>query len=58
MTMFINIVLFSGSILSEIRMVWGFFVEESCVSKSKTNDECYQKSGYRPLRINTLFLIC
>ena len=53
---FINIVLFSGFILLEIRMVW-LFCAISSVSKSKANGEYYQKSDYRLLRINTLFLI-
>ena len=34
------------------------FVQRLSVSKSKRNDEYYQKSDYRLLQINTLFLIC
>ena len=48
--------LFSGFILLEVRMVC-FFCTISSVSKSNTNGEHYQKSDYRMLRINTLFLI-
>ena len=43
--------------LLEIRMTL-FFVQGSSISKSKTNGDYYQKSDYRRLRINTLFLIC
>ena len=40
------------------KLEWsGFFCTISSVSKSKTNGEHYQKSDYRLLRINTLFLI-
>ena len=59
--MFINIlllILFSGFILLEIEWPVVFFVQGSSVSKTKTNDEYYQKSDYRLLRINILFLIC
>ena len=38
-------------------MVWVFLCTISSVSKSKTSGEYYQKSDYRLLRINTLFLI-
>ena len=41
----------------EIGQWSGYLCTISSVSKSKTNGEYYQKSDYRLLRINTLFLI-
>ena len=40
-----------------LEIIMFFFGTISSVSKSKTNGEYYQKSDYRLLRINTLFLI-
>ena len=54
---FINIVCYSV-VLFYWKLEWsGYFCTISSVSKSKTNGEYYQKSDYRLLRINTLFLI-
>ena len=46
-------------VLFYLKLEWSgfFFCTISSVSKSKANGEYYQKSDYRLLRINTLFLI-